>query len=80
MTHLSNEASRHLHAHNHTNIQKRETYILRTVSKFFLIFTFSALMVGLRLMKKIETCYMYHPEYRVVLKAFITIIMRIMLL
>ena len=35
MTHLSNEVSRHLHAHNHTNIQKRESYILRTVQVFF---------------------------------------------
>ena len=55
MTRLSNEVSKNLHAHNHTNIQKRESYILRTVFKFILILTFSALMVGLRLMKKIET-------------------------
>ena len=36
MTHLSNEVSRHLHAHNHTNIQKRESYIVRGVFKFIL--------------------------------------------
>ena len=46
---------RHLHAHNHTNMQKRESYIIRTVFKFFLLLTFSDLMVGLRLMKIIET-------------------------
>ena len=49
-------------------------------SSFLLILTFSALMVGLCLLKKIETWYMFHPEYRMVLKAFITIIMKIMLL
>ena len=76
MTHLSNEVTRHLYAHNHTNIQKRESYILRTVLNFFLILTFSALMVGLRLIKNRNL--MFQPEYRVVLKACITIIMRIM--
>ena len=36
MTDLSNEVSRHKHVHNHTNVQKTESYILRTVFKFFL--------------------------------------------
>ena len=35
MTDLSNEVSRHKHVHNYTNVQKTESYILRTVFKFF---------------------------------------------
>ena len=35
MTDLSNEVSRHEHVHNNTNVQKMESYILRTVFKFF---------------------------------------------
>ena len=78
MTHLSNEVSRHSHAHNHTNIQKRESCILRTVFKFYLILTCSNGRFTFN--EKNRNLIYVHSEYRVVLKAFLTIIMRIMLL
>ena len=59
VTDLSNEVSRHKHDHNHANVQATESYILRTVFKFFKILTFSALRLGLHLIKNSKP----HPEY-----------------
>ena len=74
MTDVSTDVSTHHNAYNHTNVQETET-LHTTVLSFFLILTFSALRVGLRLTKKSKL----HSVARVVLKLFITITMRILL-
>ena len=43
--------------------RKRQNYILRNISCFFLILTFSALWADLRFVKNIQTLIIFHPVF-----------------